>query len=111
MSINFLRSFFRVWAWPLGLLLHGLIFTDLAQAGGIEEFSGPVQKVVDTITGPVGKIVAIAGVCFCGYQFIFNKEDIVGGSKALLGVVFGICFIALAAPVVNKLFSFSGAVI
>ena len=113
MSINSLRSFFRSWSWPLifWALLISLIFPDQALAGGIEEFSGPIEKVMQTITGPVGKIVAISGVAFCGYQFIMNKEDLTGGFKAFLGVVLGICFIALAMPVVNKLFSFSGAVI
>jgi type IV secretion system protein VirB2 len=55
--------------------------------------------------------VAIVGMALCGFYFINNKEDIAGGAKALLGVVFGICFIALAAPIVNSIFSFSGAVL
>ena len=113
MSINSLRSFFHSWAGPLTFWawVIWLIFPNNALAGGIDEFSGPIEKVMQTINGPVGKSVAICGVAFCGYQFIINKEDLTGGFKALLGVVFGICFIALSIPVVNKLFTFSGAVI
>jgi type IV secretion system protein VirB2 len=92
-------------------LVITLFLPDLALAGGIGEFSGPVDKVMETITGPVGKAVAIIGMALCGFYFITNKEDISGGAKALLGIVFGICFIAFAAPIVNSLFSFSGATI
>ena len=40
-----------------------------------------------------------------------NKDDISGGFKLLLSVVFGISFIAFATSIVNSVFSFSGAVI
>ena len=40
-----------------------------------------------------------------------NKDDISGGFKLLLGVVFGISFIAFASSIVNSVFSFSGAVL
>lgn len=89
-----------------------LVLPDTALAsGGISEFTGPVEKVMNTITGPVGKAVAIIGMAVCGFYFITNKEDISGGAKSLLGVVFGICFIAFAAPIINSVFSFTGAVL
>lgn len=111
MMKNRIRSLFAL-AWPLLLLAVFMIFPEMAQASdGIGEFTGPVEKVMNTITGPVGKAVAIVGMALCGYYFINNKEDIAGGAKALLGVVFGICFIAFALPIVNSVFSFSGAVI
>lgn len=87
------------------------VFPDQALATGISEFTGPVDKVMETLTGPVGKAVAIIGMALCGFYFITNKEDISGGAKSLLGVVFGICFIAFAAPIVNSVFSFTGAII
>jgi type IV secretion system protein VirB2 len=111
MRIDRQCSIFRAWSLSLGLLALRLILPAQALAGGIGEFSGPIDKVMETITGPIGKSVAVIGLALCGYQFIHNKEDLAGGAKAMLGVVFGICFIALAAPVVNSLFSFSGAVI
>ena len=50
-------------------------------------------------------------LALCGVIFIMNKDDISGGFKLLLSVVFGISFIAFAASIVNSVFSFSGAVI
>ena len=43
--------------------------------------------------------------------FALNKDDISGGFKLLLSVVFGISFIAFAASIVNSVFSFTGAII
>ena len=89
-----------------------LAFPDLAAAsGGITEFSSPLEQVVNTITGPAGKWISIVAMALCGVIFIMNKDDISGGFKLLLSVVFGISFIAFAASIVNSVFSFSGAVI
>lgn len=88
------------------------IFPDIASAsGGITEFSSPLEQVVNTITGPAGKWISIVAMALCGVVFIINKDDISGGFKLLLSVVFGISFIAFAASIVNSVFSFSGAVI
>ena len=89
-----------------------LALPDIAAAsGGITEFSSPLEKVVNTITGPAGKWISIVAMALCGVIFIMNKDDISGSFKLLLSVVFGISFIAFAASIVNSVFSFSGAVI
>ena len=95
-----------------GFLALCLCFHDIAAAsGGITEFSSPLERVVNTITGPAGKWISIVAMALCGVIFIMNKDDISGGFKLLLYVVFGISFIAFAASIVNSVFSFSGAVI
>ncbi len=89
-----------------------LSFPELAAAsGGISEFASPLEKVTNTITGPAGKYISIAAMALCGVVFIMNKDDISGGFKLLLGVVFGISFIAFASSIVSSVFSFSGAII
>ena len=80
-------------------------------SGGITEFSSPLEKVVNTITGPAGKYISIVAMAICGLIFIMNKDDISGGFKLLLSVVFGISFIAFAGSMVNSIYSFSGAVL
>jgi type IV secretion system protein VirB2 len=95
-----------------GLLACLLLFPGFAFAsGGITEFSSPLEQVVNTITGPAGKWISIVAMALCGVIFIMNRDDISGGFKLLLSVVFGISFIAFAASIVNSVFSFSGAVI
>ncbi|MGI6656286.1 MAG: TrbC/VirB2 family protein [Desulfobulbus sp.] len=80
-------------------------------SGGLDEFSGPFEKIVNTITGKWGQLISVAGMAVCGVIFIFNRQDLGEGFKMLLQVVFGICFIAFAASIVTAMFSFSGAVI
>lgn len=89
-----------------------MAFPEMALAsGGITEFSSPLEKVVNTVTGPAGKYISIVAVAICGFIFIMNKDDISGGFKLLVSVVFGISFIAFAGSMVNSVFSFSGAVL
>lgn len=80
-------------------------------SGGIDEFSSPLESVVNTITGPAGRWISIVAMALCGLLYIFNKDDLTGAFKLLLGVVFGISFIAFAASIVDTIFSFSGAVV
>lgn len=70
-----------------------------------------MDKVVNTITGTAGKSIAIVLMAATGIYYIMNKEDISGGFKLMLGLVFGISFIAFAGSIVNSVFSFSGALI
>ena len=94
------------------MVVTALALPELALAsGGISEFSGPLEKVVGTITGPAGRWISIVAMALCGVIYIFNKDDLTGGFKLLLGVVFGISFIAFAASIVDNIFSFSGAVV
>lgn len=92
-------------------LFLALVIPDFAFAGGIDEFSGPLEKLVATLTGNVGKAVSIAGIGSCGIYFAVNRESIDGIFKVVIGVVMGICLIPFAGDIINSMFSFSGAVI
>lgn len=80
-------------------------------SGGITEFSSPLEKVVNTVTGPAGKYISIVAMAIAGLMYVFNKDDISGAFKILLQVVIGISFICFAGSVVNSVFSFSGALL
>ena len=80
-------------------------------SNAISEFNTPFEAVVGTITGPIGRWISIASMALCGIMFIMKREELTGGFKLLLGVVFGISFIAFAASIVDNLFTFSGALI
>lgn len=96
---------------PLALALVCLVPDVVLASTTISEFNGPFEAVVGTITGPVGRWISIAAMALCGVMFIMKREELSGGFKMLLGVVFGICFIAFAASIVDNLFSFSGALV
>ena len=59
-----------------GFLALCLCFPDIAAAsGGITEFSSPLERVVNTITGPAGKWISIVAMALCGVIFIMNKNQ------------------------------------
>jgi type IV secretion system protein VirB2 len=89
-----------------------VILPELAHASeAISDFNSPFEMVVGTITGPVGRWISIAAMGISGITYLLKKESLDGGFKMLLQVVFGICFIAFAASIVDNGFTFSGAII
>jgi hypothetical protein len=44
-------------------------------SGAITEFSSPLERVVNTVTGPAGKWISIVAMALCGIVFIMNKND------------------------------------
>jgi len=93
-------------------LVTALFLPEAAFASnGITEFSGPLERVMSTLTGDAGKWISIIAMALCGVVFIVQKDDISGGFKMLLSVVFAISFIAFAASIVNSVFTFSGALV
>lgn len=93
------------------LLAYVLLPQEVFASGGITEFSSPLEKVVNTITGPVGKWISIIAFCITGLMLIFQRQEMTEGVKMLCGVVFAISFIAFAETIVPSMFSFSGAVV
>ncbi len=89
-----------------------IMLPTLAKAtNAITEFSGPLERVVGTLTGPAGMWVSILAMALCGVYYVMNKDDISGTFKQVLSTVFAITCIASAATIVNNVFSFTGAMI
>ncbi len=80
-------------------------------SGGISEFSSPLEKVVNTVTGTAGKLISIAALAIAGFMYLFNRDDISGGFKILLQLIMGISIVCFAGGIVNSVFSFSGALV
>jgi len=96
----------------LVILFSTIVWPDSAQAsGGIGEFTGPLEKVMNTVTGPAGRMISIIAFAVTGVVFIWKREDLSGMFQGLLGVVLAITFVAFAANIVGGVFTFSGAVV
>lgn len=89
------------------------LFPDVALAGGITEFAGPLEKLQQTITGPVGKILSIVMIAICGIGWWVQRgEDVAGIWKNMMGVVVVISLISFADKILPAAgFTFSGAVV
>lgn len=89
------------------------ILPDLSFAGEvIEEFASPTETWMNTLRGPWAKFVSIIMILAAALTMWFKKDDLDGMAKGALVVVCIISILALAEPIVNKLFNFgSGALI
>lgn len=94
------------------LFAAGMLLPEVAHAGGITEFAGPLEQVVNTLSGPVGKIICVLMLILCAVGYWFTRgEELSGIVKVLFGVVFIMTIISFAPSIVNRLFSFSGAML
>jgi type IV secretory pathway VirB2 component (pilin) len=80
-----------------------------ATAGGGMPWEGPLTAVLDSITGPVARIVAILIIVATGLTLAFG--DVGQGFKKLLQILFGLAIAFAAASFFLPLVGGGGAVI
>lgn len=90
-----------------------LVATGAAHAatggGGGMPWEGPLQAVLDSITGPVARIIAILIIVATGLTLAFG--DVGQGFKKLIQILFGLAIAFAAASFFLPLVGGSGAVI
>ena len=92
--------------------LIALVMTGAAHAatgGGGMPWEGPLTAVMDSITGPVARIVAILIIVATGLTLAFG--DVGQGFKKLLQILFGLAIAFAAASFFLPLVGGGGAVI
>ena len=78
-------------------------------AGGAMPWEGPLTAVLDSITGPVARIVAILIIVATGMTLAFG--DVGQGFKKLLQILFGLAIAFAAASFFLPLVGGGGAVV
>ena len=97
------RSIFLVGA-VLGL---GLTLATEAQAAGTGmPWEQPLQQVLDSVQGPVAKIVAVLVIITTGLTLAFGETS--GGFRRLIQIVFGLSIAFAASSFFLSFFSFGG---
>ena len=102
-------------AWPAcgqGLLLAALLLllTGTAQAAGSSmPWEGPLQSILESIQGPVARIVAVIIIIATGLALAFG--DTSGGFRKLIQIVFGLSIAFAASSFFLSFFSFSGGAV
>ncbi|RYD99928.1 MAG: conjugal transfer protein TrbC [Sphingomonadales bacterium] len=89
------------------LLLSGAAHA--ATGGGGMPWEGPLTAVMDSITGPVARIIAILIVVATGFTLAFG--DVGQGFKKLLQILFGLAIAFAAASFFLPLVGGGGALI
>ena len=95
-----------------GLLLAVvfLLATGTAQAAGSSmPWEGPLQAILDSIQGPVARIVAVIIIIATGLALAFG--DTSGGFRKLVQIVFGLSIAFAASSFFLSFFSFSGGAV
>ncbi|KGJ08590.1 conjugal transfer protein TrbC [Paracoccus versutus] len=75
-------------------------------AGSSMPWEAPLQSILDSIEGPVAKIVAVIIIIVTGLTLAFG--DTGGGFRRLIQIVFGISIAFAASSFFLSFFSFGG---
>jgi len=86
----------------LGLLLAGPAYA----SGSSMPWEAPLQSILDSIQGPVAKIMAVMVIIVTGLSLAFG--DTSGGFRRLIQIVFGLSIAFAASSFFLSFFSFSG---
>lgn len=91
------------------ITLCGLMIAGPALAGGSGmPWEGPIQKVVDSITGPVAQAAALAAVTLFGAGVAMSENG--SAMRRGLGILFGLSIAFAASTFFLGFFGFAGGV-
>ncbi|TFL15313.1 conjugal transfer protein TrbC [Pusillimonas caeni] len=87
-----------------------LLAAGAAQAAGSSmPWEGPLQSILESIQGPVARIVAVIIIIATGLALAFG--DTSGGFRKLIQIVFGLSIAFAASSFFLSFFSFSGGAV
>ena len=75
-------------------------------AGSGMPWEAPLQKVLDSVQGPVAKIVAVIIIITTGLTLAFGETA--GGFRRLIQIIFGLSIAFAASSFFLSFFSFGG---
>ncbi|WP_343226144.1 TrbC/VirB2 family protein [Luteimonas sp. BDR2-5] len=91
-----------------GVLLM-LLAAGAQAAGSAMPWEGPLQAILDSIQGPVARIIAVIIIIITGLTLAFG--DTSGGFRRLIQIVFGLSIAFAASSFFLSFFSFSGGAV
>lgn len=69
----------------------------------------PLQKILDSLTGPVAKILGVIAIAIAGFGIAFGESG--SGMRRVFQVVLGLSIAFTASTLVVSLFGFSGGTV
>lgn len=91
------------------ILLAALAASPAFAAGSGMPWEGPLQQVVDSITGPVARAAAVIGIVLAGIAIMFSEGG--GGVRKLAFVGLGIAVMFAAVSFFLDFFGFAGGAV
>ena len=103
-AANPLREQFAV---PVLVAAASLLFVAAAHAAGSNmPWEAPLQSILESVQGPVARIVAVIIIITTGLTLAFG--DTSGGFRRLVQIVFGLSIAFAASSFFLSFFSFAG---
>ena len=88
------------------IALTGLLATAALAAGTGMPWEQPLQQILDSVQGPVAKIIAVIVIITTGLSLAFGETA--GGFRRLIQIVFGLSIAFAASSFFLSFFSFGG---
>ncbi|WP_313500286.1 TrbC/VirB2 family protein [Stutzerimonas nitrititolerans] len=92
-----------------GLALSWTVTLPALAAGSGMPWEGPLQSILDSVQGPVAKIIAVIIIIATGLALAFG--DTSGGFRKLIQIVFGLSIAFAASSFFLSFFSFAGGAV
>ena len=92
-----------------GLLIYGWTLCSAWGAGANMPWEAPLQSILDSVQGPVAKIIAVIVIIVTGLSLAFG--DTSGGFRRLIQIVFGLSIAFAASSFFLTFFSFAGGAV
>lgn len=102
-----LKDLFYHCCTSIGILLFTMA-NAYASATGLP-WEGPLEKILDSLTGPVAKILGVLAIVIAGFGIAFGEAG--SGMRRVFQVVLGLSIAFTASTLVVTLFGFSGGTV
>lgn len=89
-----------------GVMITFLMVSSASAAGSGMPWEAPLQRILESVQGPVAKIVAVIIITVTGISLAFG--DTSGGFRKMVQVVFGLSIAFAASSFFLSFFSFGG---
>lgn len=99
----------RNWVFAGVVAAATLISAQAFAAGSSMPWEEPLQKILESIEGPVAKIIAVIIIIMTGLALAFG--DSTGGTRRLIQIVFGLSIAFAASSFFLSFFSFGGGAV
>ena len=90
----------------LAIAVQSTLVSAAYAAGTNMPWEQPLQQILDSIQGPVAKIVAVIVIIMTGLTLAFGESA--GGFRRLIQIVFGLSIAFAASSFFLSFFSFAG---
>lgn len=90
----------------ISIILLTLLIVPAHASGSGMPWEGPLQSILDSIEGPVARVIAVIIIVITGLTMAFG--DMSGGARRMIQIVFGLSIAFAATSFFLTFFSFGG---